>query len=443
MQLFNLKYLKIGTTLLVAILYFILGYYFNRTQFSMLFFSYLVAFGGFIFLIKYVNNYSQLFVIGIFFRLIFIFSTPFLSQDFYRFIWDGRLIISHINPYDYLPNEIIHSVANFIDAPFLYEKMGTLSASHYSNYPPINQLIFALTALIFGKSVFWSMVFFRLIILIADIGIYYYGRKLLLYFNQNPNKIFWYFLNPLVLIELTGNLHFEGVMLFFLVLGFYNLVVKKWLLAAIFIAISISTKLLPLLLLPLFWQLLGIKKSIYFYSSILLLNGIFFLPFLSSNLIGNFTQTISLWFINFEFNASIYYVLREIGFYINGYNSIGIIGKITPIITILIILFFAFFKQIKTVEQLISNSLIVLTIYFFISTTVHPWYIINLVLLSVFTRFKFPIIWSSVIIVSYYAYSVIPFKENFWLLLIEYSIVYGCLLLELNFKTLKFINDGK
>ena len=416
---------------LAVISYFYLGYFIERQQFDLLFGLYFLVFSSFIYLIKYYNNPKNLFVIGIVFRAIFLLATPFLSQDFYRFIWDGRLIVAGINPYEYLPDEIINSIANFSDSRLLFDKMGGLSASHFSNYPPINQLFFAIAAVFAGKSILGSVLVFRIIIVLTDVGIYYFGQKILVHFNQNPNKIFMYFLNPLVIIELTGNLHFEGVMLFFLVLGFYFLIKNNWVLSALFIAISISVKLLPLLILPLFWQKIGIKKSIVFYGLIIGFNILFFLPFVNNHLISNYLETISLWFINFEFNASFYYVIRAIGFYFKGYNIIGSVGKIIPIISILTILFYAFFKKNNTLDLIINNALIVLTIYLLLSTTVHPWYVINLVLLSVFTNYKYAIAWSFTVFLSYFAYSNNLFQENLTLIFIEYFIVFGFILLSI------------
>ena len=166
-----------------------------------------------------------------------------------------------------------------------------------------------------------------------------------------------------------------------------------------------------------------------------------FVPFFPPKLFSNYTETIGLWFTNFEFNASIYYIAREIGYYVKGYNIIGIVGKITPIITVLIILFFALFKTNKKPINLFSNSLIALSIYFFISTTVHPWYGVNLVFLTLFTRFKFPIIWSYLIVLSYFAYSQMPFKENYILLFIEYTSVFGVLAYELFFIPKKVLTN--
>lgn len=441
----NPKYSINTVLLLVTVCYGILGYYFQRQDFLLLIFLY-----TFIFIISFFYCNSKLinakimFQIGLLFRIILLFSTPFLSQDFYRFIWDGRLIMAGINPYAFTPDQIINSAtATFPQLKELYQGMGSLSASHFSNYPPFNQLIFAMAGLISGKSIIGATIFFRLIIILADVGIFYFGRKILIHLKQNPDKIFWYFLNPLVILELTGNLHFEGVMLVLLVLGIYFLIQHKWITASLLIALSISTKLLPLLLLPLFWRIVGPRKRLWFYGLILLLNVIFFLPFLTSDLVKNYTSSIALWFVNFEFNASIYYLVRAIGFYTMGYNIIGFVGKIIPFISIAMILFFAFIKDNNSIEKIMVHSLLVLSLYFFISTTVHPWYCINLILLAVFTKYKFPIVWSFFIILSYYAYSVTPFKENFYLLLVEYGFVYGVFLYEINTKSTKLISYGK
>jgi hypothetical protein len=289
---FSAKYQIYIAAILGVFAYVFLGYFFEREQFYVLLFFYSIAFLGMIMLLQ-TNEYEKTFFkIGILYRILFLFSTPSLSQDFYRFIWDGHTILSGINPYQYKPEDILNTIVSFPNADFLYKKMGSLSASHFSNYPPINQLFFVISAFIGGKSVLISTIVLRIIIILADIGIYYYGRKILTHFNKNTENIFWYFLNPLVVLELTGNLHFEGAMLFFLVVGLYLLISKKWQLAAVFIALSISVKLLPLLLLPLFFKYLGLKKSVIFYSLIIGLNVLFFLPFLNATLVNNYVETI-------------------------------------------------------------------------------------------------------------------------------------------------------
>jgi hypothetical protein len=76
---------------------------------------------------------------------------------------------------------------------------------------------------------------------------------------------------------------------------------------------------------------------------------------------------------------------------------------------------------------LLTSMLWVLTFYYMLSATVHPWYIIFLVLLSVFTPYRFALVWSLTVVLSYYAYSNPVFAENLWLLAIEYIVVLGFL----------------
>ncbi|WP_298487396.1 mannosyltransferase [uncultured Maribacter sp.] len=380
-------------------------------------------------------NFKFLLGVGVLFRLVFLFAEPNLSQDFYRFIWDGELLNNFKNPYLYLPKVLIEQkdlpIAN---AQELYNGMGELSPKFYSNYPPLNQLIFALASLLGGKTILGSITIMRISIILADIGIVYFGRKLLKNLNRSPHLIFWYFLNPLVLIELTGNLHFEGVMLFFFIWSLYLLSIDKWKTSAVVYALSILTKLVPLLFLPLFLTHFKFKKSVPFYAIVGITTTILLAPFYSSEFIANYSETVGLWFSNFEFNGSIYNIIKHtaISFFdAKPWELIKAYGKITPIITISIVLLFTFLRDNKNLNTLISSMLFILTIYYFISTTVHPWYIIFLTLLTLFTNYKYAVVWSSAVILSYWAYGQPDFKENLWFLFIEYSSVFAIILYEL------------
>jgi len=393
------------------------------------------------------DNFILLTGIGILFRLFFIGGIPNLSQDFYRFLWDGRILIQGLNPYLYTPEVLVNNSTFFSSSILeglleLYHGMGSLSASHYSNYPPINQLFFAIAAILGGKSIIVSVIILKLVIIAADIGILFLGKKILTKLNLPIHNIFWYFLNPFVLIELTGNLHFEGVMLFFLIYSIYLLQQQKLFWPAVLLAISISVKLIPLMFLPIFFQWFmvdkpfgkGIKKLLVFYLIVITTILITFLPFLSNDFASNYFSTISLWFQNFEFNASVYYVIRWIGFKIVGWNLIETVGKILPILVLSFILIITFFRKNKNINQLISSMLLVISFYFLLSTTVHPWYIATPLLLSIFTTYKFPILWSLVVVVSYSAYGSQEFIENVWLISFEYLAVIPFAIWEIFFK---------
>lgn len=368
------------------------------------------------------------------FRLIFMGSFPVLSQDFYRFIWDGKMLLAGWNPYLYLPQELIEpGTAPISQAVELHNGMGALSAGNYTNYPPLNQMIFAVAALFAGKGLLGPVVVMRLFIIAADVGVLYFGKKLLEKLGLPGHRIFWYILNPLVIIELTGNLHFEGVMVFFLVWSLYLLHNKKWVLSAMLFAASVLLKIIPLLFLPLLIgyfskegkgiQSTDFKKLLGYYLIVGFIVILGFLPFLSPSFFSSFGSSIALWFQKFEFNASIYYLVRWVGFQVKGYNIIETAGKVLPLVVVAILLGLSFFRKNNSTERLIAGMLLGISVYFFLATTVHPWYLITPLLLSIFTRYRFAIIWSFLVMLSYFAYSNPEFQENLWMVALEYLVV--------------------
>ena len=457
-MLLNPTFLKLNKIPLLLVLlsflfYGTFAYDLVRTDYTKLIILYSALFVLFYKLVQHFKSNTQFLTYLAFgFRAVFILAIPNLSQDFYRFIWDGRMILEGINPYLFTVESFI-SQGNFpvAEAQALRAGMGALNASHFTNYPPINQLCFTIAALFAGKSILGSVFVMRLLIIAADFGTLHFGKALLEKLNIPIYNIFWYILNPFIIIELTGNLHFEGVMIFFLVWSLYLLYIGKWQFAALVLALSISVKLIPLIFLPLFFQwfmkrndkdietstVLNFTRLIVFYAIIIMTTLLLFVPFYSSEFIHNYSKTVALWFQNFEFNGSIYFIAREIGFLFRGYNEIAIIGTVTPILVILFVLIITFFRRNRTPTALITAMLLALSFYYFTTTTVHPWYLATLLILSVFTKYKFPLVWSFVIILSYLAYvnlNKADKSENLWLITLEYAVVYGVFIWEVFIK---------
>ena len=379
---------------------------------------------------RQIKTWKQLLLLGLLFRLVFICATPNLSQDFYRYLWDGNLMGMGINPYLHTPKEVVELV-QFPFSSVLYEKMGFLSNANYSNYPPLSQYLFQGMAFFSQKNLFGGIIFLRFIYFMFEMLLFFLGKNLIKTLKLSPNLASWYFLNPLLIIETYGNLHGEGVMCGIFLLGLGFLFQKRVFFSALLFGISIAFKLFPLLFLPLFYFYFRRKRRLLFFGIITTTVFLFFLPFSNENTALNYWKTLNLWFNTFEFNASLFYLLRAIGFELVGFNIIKIVGLIMPFFLITSIGYISLRNRNPTDIQILKNLLWVCSLYLFTATTVHPWYVISLVALGLLSGYLFPLVWSATVFLSYTAYGSPEVEESAIALVLEYSIVYACLAYEL------------
>ncbi len=408
-----------------AVLFYYFGYHIERIQFINLFIVYVFLFA---FYILFCNNESKYtFWYGVLARGILLFSIPNLSQDIYRFIWDGRLVLEGINPLTSRPINL----QNVPNAVWFISKMGTLSANNFSNYPPVCQYIFAFAAWLGNRNIIIEIFTLKSFLLAADIVIYFFGRKILEILKMDTSRILFYFLNPLVILEGCGNAHFEILMMAFFCVSIYFMLVYKTKWSAVFMAMAIATKLIPIFYLLVNFRIKYANKSLGFYGLILLVLSFLFLPFFNFNFLDNYSSTIGLWFGKFEFNASLYYLFRALGFWILGYNINVIYSKGIILILIISIIYLAKKYPKINIKDSLGIFQIFLTFYFLTATTIHPWYLITLVFLNVFSNRKSVLIWSFTIIFSYFAYNNVEFKEYPLVLVLEYILVWPLYILEL------------
>lgn len=392
---------------------------FSQSDFYAAFPFYTLAFVSYLFLV-FNRNHSlyTLLGLGVLVRVCLIFCFPNLSDDIYRFYWDGKLILAGYNPYGILPIEALNYHIGGLSED-IFDQLN--SPNYYTIYPPINQVYFALGAIdddIYGFSIIMkSMVF-----LTEMMGLFFI-LKLLDIAKLDRKFSFLYFLNPLVIIEGVGNLHFEVAMIAFLAGGLYFLFTQKHTYGSLFLAVSIGIKLLPLMLLPYFlFQLKG-KERVLFFSFLVTFCFIIFLPMASGIAFGTFLESVDLYFRKFEFNASFYYVLRWIGYQFSGYNLIKYIGPILGLVVVFLNVNKARTLTSYSLASFMKYALFGWTLYLLFSTTVHPWYVISLLFFTLFLNVRYTMLWSYLIFMTYVNYSGLVYSENYWFVFFEYLIL--------------------
>ena len=421
---------------LIAALYFYQGSQIVQSQFIELTAVGLTLFCLYLYVIKKGSkkDFSFYLILGIICRAILVVFLPNLSDDIYRFYWDGHLLLEGIKPYAYTPTELMQSGDLPIVLDEIYPKLN--SPDYYSVYPAITQYLFALTAWL-SASLYSFNIVLKLLFLGAEIISISLICRLLKHFKIDQWNVLWYALNPLIIIEFAGNLHFECIMIAGVLAAFYFIIQHSYLLSALAFCIAIGVKLIPLILVPLFIKRLPFKNLFTLGAVCFSLLIAMFYPLIHEGFIQNFWSSIDLYFRSFEFNASIYYLLRWLGYQYKGYNLIASIGPILGLISMISIFAVSLWPKHQDWCNFSSSVLFVGLIYLLFSTTVHPWYLGLFLAFSCFSERKFIIIWSALIFLSYSHYWGGTYKENYLLIALEYLCLFGALIYEWRLNRLK------
>jgi hypothetical protein len=195
-----------------------------------------------------------IFLFAVLFHLILLPTRPTLSDDVYRYVWDGRVQAHGISPYRYPPNA--KEVADL--------HKGDRTVWPYINrkpvvtvYPPGAQLTYAGIWRIVGDRVGGFKAAFGLAEWLGAVLL----MLLLRLFNLPPERILIYLWSPLLVFEVAHAGHVDGLMLPLLIAALWARVTERHWLLGICLGAATLVKFFPMLLLPALLPLPQLRKT--------------------------------------------------------------------------------------------------------------------------------------------------------------------------------------
>ena len=198
--------------------------------------------------------------VAILLRILLLPVPPSLSDDVYRYVWDGRVLGAGLNPYALAP-----------EAPELVPLRGDLwtELSHRdvpTVYPPLAQGLFTLSswlpAPVYGL---------KTILVLLDLAACVLLMVLSRLWGMPLQRTIWYAWNPLVTVEVAGMGHVDalGVALVILTTTLLALPKRRFLWGAAAAAGAILSKLVPILAVPI-WARQSGRAAVFAWVALLL-----------------------------------------------------------------------------------------------------------------------------------------------------------------------------
>ncbi len=342
-------------------------------------------------------------------KLVLIMHEPVTSDDYYRYLWDGKVQSEGTDPFLYSPLELTEIHDEVIYPNVSFPEIKTI-------YPPVSQIIFYAGYLISPH----STAGLKIIYLIFDIGIMLFLLDCLKKLHLRSSAIILYAFSPLIILEFFLNAHIDIVLIFFLSGCIYFTINKNIPLSLLFLGLSILSKtyslmFLPILLLYLYRSeisLIRILKNILF----------FFLPFsivyIYRDGIMNIFQVMGNYMTHWYSNNLIYKIILFLS-ELTGFNDHAVTRKILLILSVI-----SYFIIIFSKFEFVKKITFILIFYFLFTHTVHPWYLCVLIMLLPLYLSYTSFYWTGIIALTnltvFYYLSTGVWEDVFQVMLIEY-----------------------
>ena len=169
---------------------------------------FLVAFAGFVVLLRVQVgrisfDWRYLLAVGLLLRIALFFTEPTLSDDVYRYLWEGHIVTQGVSPYSFPIDSPLGDPLN-IRARELAN-----NTSLASPYLPVAHAIFALAA--------WVLPSEPLSMQIVMVAFETLGAtmimRLLTATGLPPRRVLIYWLNPLVIVEIAHGAHLDALII--------------------------------------------------------------------------------------------------------------------------------------------------------------------------------------------------------------------------------------
>ncbi len=198
---------------------------------------------------------SFILLVGLGLRIAMFWTTPAHEDDFYRYLWDGAVLVNGYDPFAFAPNAAadtghapkaikdLAEAAGDVHARINYPELHTI-------YPPVAQAAFALAYLAEP----WSLLSWRLICLGGELATAALLLALLQALGRSPLWVALYWWNPLVIKELINSAHMEAILMPLVLAAVLLSLRQRPLAATAALTVAIGAKIWPIILAPLIWR---------------------------------------------------------------------------------------------------------------------------------------------------------------------------------------------